>query len=138
MWISRLEVADRVLNGLGSGGVILTLQLQRGPEPDRHVARSGHPRPWIEHAIEPLDPHRHDRHVQPRADHPDAGPEGVDLLVLGPAALRKDQDREAIAQQLSNVAQGVPRAGLALGQRKGVEKAGSQIVVQAVRASLPR
>ena len=80
----------------------------------------------MEHLVEPLDADRHHRHVQAGADHADAGPEPVDLAGLGPPTLREDQDRKAGVEDLADVLQRLPRAGLALRSGNALKKSAAR------------
>ena len=57
---------------------------------------------------------------------------GLSSPVGGPLALREDQQGIALGEQGPDVAQGLAGAGLALGQREGVEEQRRQVVVEAV------
>ena len=68
------------------------------------------------------------------------GRNAIDRAGFGPLAFRENQHREAVREHLADVAQRLPRAGLALRQRKRVEEQRREIVVQAVgepRAARP-
>ena len=92
----------------------------------------------MEHAVEPLEPDRHDRNLQAGGEHADTGLERADLARVRPAPLGKDQYRGARAQQLAEMADGFAGAGLALGQREHVEEQAGQVVVEAVREPPPQ
>ena len=92
------------------------------PNATRTGPRFGHFHLRMQDLVEALDADRHDRDVEPRADHADAGAERADLALVLALAFREDQDRVAVGQDLADVAQRLPRARLALRQRERVEE----------------
>src|SRR5687768_13870512 len=88
---SLYQKADGVLHLFRQSRVIVAFQAQRRAETDTGRARFGHLPGVVQHLVEPADADRHDRHVQPGPDHPDAAAEGVELAVAGPLALGEDE-----------------------------------------------
>src|SRR5438046_760659 len=74
------------------------------------------------HMLQPVDPDWHHLDRQPRRDHADPRPKAADRAVFRTAAFRKDQHREAVLQDLADVAECLPGAGLPLRQRERVEE----------------
>ena len=69
----------------------------------------------MEDAIDPLEAHRDDGHVEAGGNHGGAGLEPADFALLRPPALGKDEDREAVADEVANISEGLARSGLPLG-----------------------
>src|ERR1051325_7567003 len=118
---ARLQRAYCVFDLLRERGIVVAAQLQRRAEPDVHSPWTRHSPRWVQHAVDAFDTDWNDRNAEPCADHADAAAERTHLAAVGAFALGKDQNRPAVAGELADVLQGLPRAGLALRQRKRVE-----------------
>src|SRR3970282_1156963 len=108
----KSERPDGVLDLPGERLVILTLQRDWGAEHDPDPSGRGHPGPCVKRPVRPFEADGDDRHAEARADHADARPERVDLAGVRPAAFREDQYRKSVSEQLANIPQCLPRAGL--------------------------
>src|SRR5919197_3313614 len=133
-----LEAFHGVLDAFRQLDILLALQGERLAERDRHATGSGHVPVFVQHAIESLEMYGHNRHVQTRGHHADTRLKTPDLARLRPLAFGKDQNRDAVADEIADVAQRLTRAGFALRQRKRVEEERCQIVAETVRPDLPR
>src|SRR4029453_1590726 len=129
---SLYQKADGVLHLFRQGGIVVALQAQRRAKPDPRRPGSGHLPGVMEDLVQAGNAHRYDRNVEPGADHPDAAPEGIELPVGGPLAFGEDEQGVALREQGADVAQSLAGAGLALGQREGVEEQRREVVVEAV------
>src|SRR5262249_46582641 len=69
-----LEPSHGVLDLLRKRFVIVTGEAQRDAECDTDPTGPRHECAWWKHAIQTLDADRHDRHVEARSHHTDAGP----------------------------------------------------------------
>ena len=58
------ERSHGILHLLCKRGVVVAAQTQRRAERHVHLPWPGHPPRWVQYAIDPLDPHRHHRHVE--------------------------------------------------------------------------
>src|SRR5262245_65235696 len=125
-----LQRADGGLDGFRERLVVLTCQPQRLTERHADTPRPSHPPTDAKPLLQAIDADGDDGGVETRCDHADAGAERIDGATLGTVSLRKDQDRRAFAQQLADVPQGLPRAGLALWNGKRIEEERRQIVVE--------
>src|SRR6185436_15741287 len=65
------EAAHRVFHLRRQRLVVVPGQPKRRAERHANAARPGHFPRRVQHPVEPVDPDRDDRHVQPRADHAD-------------------------------------------------------------------
>ena len=101
---------DRALARTG----VRLVTLKQGFTPGNYIVRitteadccfdaKGHPHPsWrghlprvVQHLVQPVEAHRHDRNAKPGRDHPDAGAKSIDPAVVGAAPLGEDQDRKS-------------------------------------------
>src|SRR5207247_7579660 len=104
-----LQPPDRILNLLRERLIVVASEGHRGAERDAHASRLGHPPRMMEDFVESFDANRHDRHAEPRRDHPDARTEAFDLARVAALALGEDQDRESVLEHVADVAQRLPR-----------------------------
>ncbi len=75
----------------------------------------------MEHPLHPVYMNGDDGHIEPWSYHANAAAEGSDRPGLASDALRKNQDRPVIADQVAHVMERVARADLALRDREAVE-----------------
>src|SRR5262245_27121072 len=113
------------------------MQPERRTERDTDATRPYERAAGGEELVYVIDTDRHDRHIETRGDHPDTTAKRFDVTGRRADSLGKYQDRPAFAGQLTDVLQRLPRARLALRQRKRVEVESRQIVVERVRETLP-
>src|ERR1051325_1595930 len=117
-----LQRSNRVLDLPRERRIGMPLQEHRRPYRDLHPARMRPSRRPVKNPLQPLQPDWHDKQVQMRCDHPDAGTERVQLSGIRAVTFRKDQLRPALLRQFAHIANGLPRSGLALRNREGIEE----------------
>src|SRR5207302_7388455 len=99
---------NRLLDLSGERVIVVAGQSDRRAERDADAARTRHPPADSQDVLESLDPDRHDRHAEPRRDHPDSGPKRPDRARLAALALRKDEHRESVLEHVADVAERLP------------------------------
>src|SRR5580765_1256019 len=109
-----IQVSYRVLDLLRERGVVVAGQMQRLSERDSHSTGPRHSRGVMQHLVEPDDTHGYNGNIQTRRDHSDARHEAIDLARIRSLAFGKDQDRPVVRDEIADVLQRLPRAGLAL------------------------
>src|SRR4051794_29282208 len=101
-------------------------------EADGHMPGFGHLPRRVKYAIQAFQPNGNHWDVEPRRHHADSWTKRLNFSMTRPFAFGKNQDREAIVDEIACVSQCLPRAGFTLRQRERVEKCRGEPVVEAV------
>src|SRR6187200_1620318 len=102
--VEAVQSAHGFLDLLCKRRIVVTAKRQGRAEDHPRAPRGRHAGLLMQHAIEALEPHRHDWQPEPRSDHADARPERVDLAAHRAFTFREDQHRPALACEIADVA----------------------------------